>query len=210
MIRRRLTSVSFARIPTLKIVKSKRDNVESIGLVSLIALIFLMPLPGCTVTLSPDAAGMKAVSAPTESEARACQYYEKIVVGKVSIEETGHDPYRNIVIEQHELRQALEGSLAAAHLLAGKDTGEDQYILNATVIKTPLGEESGMLTITAYIEYVLVDRQSGMALFKETIAGWDRARFGSSPNFHEHAIRNNIERLLSRLTAVSETNGLQE
>jgi len=172
---------------------------------SVLMWTLVIPLVACSATMSPSASGMKAVAMPAYDVVKVSRYFRQIAVQNIEIEKTGEDPFWKIEIDKNELRLAMEESLADAGLLAEGDRDAARYVLDATVIETPLGEESGMLTMTAYVAYEVTDRSTGTVIFREIVAGWDRAHLGKKANLHEIAFRNSIERFLSRLMASSDT-----
>lgn len=111
-------------------------------------------------------------------------------------------------IGNSEFEQALEGSLRDAGLLsAGKQLGK--YTLTAHMEKIDQPMFGASMTVTATVNYVLVERATGKEVLNRTVAlpytaAWNASFIGAERLrlANEGAIRTNIGRIVDELFAV--------
>lgn len=167
-------------------------------LFSLIFATFLMQ--GCATTASIQ--GMTTQKVIPHNSALT----NKVAVAPV----TGGkktNPLWTSQVSSENFEAALKDSLRSAHILAGE---QGQYSLSANLLslKQPL---FGMdMTVTATVQYVVTDTQSGQSVFEETLitpytatvsdafVGTKRLQLAN-----EGAIRVNIETLIGKLEKLS-------
>ncbi len=129
----------------------------------------------------------------------------------VSVEEStgGHktNPLWTSQVSSEDFKQALEDSLASVQLLDPEKDGKYRLSLDLQKLKQPLVGIN--MTVTATVNYKLVDSDTGQVVFEEAIetpftatmsdafVGVERLKIAN-----EGAVRENIKKLISKLYAL--------
>lgn len=110
-------------------------------------------------------------------------------------------------VSSSDFARALEGSLKDAGLLSGNNQGS-KYMLVAHLQKLDQPLFGASLTVTATVQYSLVERSTNKEVFARTVsmpytAAWNDAFLGSErlKLANEGAIRVNIQQLIDALMA---------
>lgn len=164
-------------------------------------------LGGCAAPA--NVAGMSAVATP-QQRIVSTPLRNNVAVRDVS---GGKDtnPMWTSQVGNSEFEQALESSLRDAGLLAsGKQAGK--YTLTAQMEKIDQPVAGFSMTVTATVNYVLVERATGKTVLERRIslpytatwgaafAGYERLRLAS-----EGAMKTNIEKIIADLFAMNVT-----
>lgn len=164
-------------------------------------------LTGCATPA--NVGGMSAVATP-QQRATVTPLRSNVAVREVS---GGKDtnPLWMSQVGNSDFEQALEASLRDAGLLAnGKQAGK--YTLTARMEKIDQPLMGASMTVTATVNYVLVDRATGKTVLERRIAlpytaAWNAAFVGSERLrlASEGAMKTNIAKIIEELFAMNAT-----
>ena len=110
-------------------------------------------------------------------------------------------------VSSTEFERALETSLRSAGLLAGRQAGT--HLLTAHMVRLDQPMFGASMTVTASVEYTLVERASGKTVYSHLVAvpytaGWSDAFLGAErlKLANEGAMRENLRALIADLVAL--------
>ena len=176
-------------------------NLIKLALIASLLMVAL-PLTGCATAARSDA--MVASTGIVIATTASAKILGNVAIGEVTGGSTTNPMWMSKV-SSAEFEKALEASLRDAGLLnANRSAGSYRLLAALREVKQPM---IGLdMTVTASVDYQLVDRATGVSIYSETIStpytakmsdaflGTERLRLAN-----EGSIRSNLKRLIQQL-----------